>query len=179
MRQSTFIKTCMSTMCHKRSVCRNTPTLHERGFSLVSAIFLLVILSALGVFMLSISTMQQTTSTQDLQGSKAYQAAKAGLEWGAYQIMTPENSVGVAPYACPIPLPMPVFGGALNDFVVTVECVQSPDFIEGGNTVRVYQLTSTARFGTSPATNFVERSIRASINICRLGVVAWGAPCSG
>ena len=76
----------------------------QRGFSLVAAIFLLVILSALGVFMLSISTMQQTTSTQDLLGSQAYQAAKAGIEWGAYQVMTPENNNppagGSARYAC-------------------------------------------------------------------------------
>lgn len=158
-----------------------------RGFSLVSAIFLLVILAALGVFMLSISTMQQTTSTQDLQGSKAYQAAKAGIEWGAYQIMTPENnSLPPAPvlarFSCPTPpaapttTPLPALGGALTGFTVNVACSAS-DFVEGGNTIRVYQLTSTATFGTAPATSFVSRSMTASINTCRLGIVAGGAPC--
>lgn len=168
-------------MCHKQLIYRISSGQNASGFSLVSAIFLLVILSALGVFMLSISTMQQTTSMQDFQGSKAYQAAKAGLEWGAYQIMTPENSISpspiVAPYACPIATPMPLFGGALKDFVVTVGCTLSPAFIEGGNSVRVYQLTSTARFGTAPAVNYVERSITSTINTCRLGIAAGGAPC--
>lgn len=174
-------------MCPKQSVPHVThhvaPKTRTRGFSLVSAIFLLVILSALGVFMLYISTMQQTTSTQDLQGSKAYQAAKAGLEWGAYQIMTPENSISpspvIAPYLCPISMVMPVFDGALKNFVVTVECSLPPAavFTEGGNTIRVYQLISTARFGVKPAANFVERSITATINTCRLGTSAGGAPC--
>ena len=148
---------------------------------LLLAFFLLVILSALGVFMLSISTMQQTTSTQDLQGSKAYQAAKAGIEWGAYQVMTPENSIApgpiVAPYACPASTPVPAMGGALTGFAVTVQCALSASLIEGGNTIRIYQLTSTARFGVAPATNYVERSITATINTCRVGIVAGGAPC--
>lgn len=159
----------------------------QRGFSLVSAIFLLVILSALGVFMLSISTMQQTTSTQDLQGSKAYQAAKAGIEWGAYQVMTPENnSLPPAPvlarFACPTPpaapvnTALPALGGALTGFTVNVSCSAS-DFFEGGNTLRVYQLTSTATFGTVATPSFISRSITASINTCRLGLVAGGAPC--
>ncbi len=153
----------------------------QRGFSLVAAIFLLVILAALGIFMLSMSTMQQTTSAQDIQGSKAYQAAKAGIEWGAYQILTPENSIApgpiVAPYACPASTPLPALGGALANFVVTVGCTPVSVFTEGGNTVRVYQLTAVATFGTSPASNFISRSITATINTCRLGIVAGGAPC--
>jgi MSHA biogenesis protein MshP len=168
-------------MCPNPPVCRPALQLAERGFSLVAAIFLLVILSALGVFMLSISTMQQTTSTQDLQGSKAYQAAKAGIEWGAYKILTPENSISpspiIAPYVCPAPATIPALGGALLGFTVTVGCTSVASYTESGNTVRVYQLTSLASFGTAPATNYVERSMTAVINTCRLGIVAGGAPC--
>ena len=150
----------------------------QRGFSLVSAIFLLVILSALGVFMLSISTMQQTTSTQDMQGSHAYQAAKTGLEWGAYQIMNPENNNppagGVARYVCGAakvfnPATASALGGSLNTYKVTVDC-SSADFVEGGNTVRVYQLTSTASFGVVGSSSYIERRLTASINTCRTPV---------
>jgi MSHA biogenesis protein MshP len=144
----------------------------QRAFSLVSAIFLLVILSALGVFMLSISTMQQTTSTQDVQGSHAYQAAKTGLEWGAYQIMNPENNnppaggTATTRYPCVALTALPALGGSLSKFAVTVECTRA-DFVEGGNTVRVYQLTSTASFGVAGQTSYIERRLTASINTCR------------
>jgi MSHA biogenesis protein MshP len=168
----------MSIMCHKLLNNRLLPASQEHGFSLVSAIFLLVILSALGVFMLSVSTMQQTTSAQDLQGSKAYQAAKAGVEWGAYQILTPENTASVTPYVCPVSKVIPALGGALQGFTVTVGCTPVVAFIEGGNTVRVYQLTSTATLGIAPASNFVSRSMTVNINTCRVGIVAGGAPCS-
>ncbi|MFZ6750723.1 pilus assembly PilX family protein [Undibacterium sp. Ren11W] len=171
----------MSVMCHKPSfsvapssvktaaVCNSK----QRGFSLISAIFLLVVLTALGVFMLSMSTMQQTTSTQDMQGSKAYQAAKAGIEWGAYQILTPVNLT-----ACPGVTVLPTLGGALAGFAVTVSC-SSADFVEGGNTVRVYQLTSSAVFGTFSSPNFISRSMSATINACRTGVAPGplGGPC--
>ncbi|MBI3284299.1 MAG: pilus assembly PilX N-terminal domain-containing protein [Burkholderiales bacterium] len=144
----------------------------QRGFSIVAAIFLLVILSALGAFMLSMSTMQHTTSTQDMQGSLAYQAARAGIEWGAYQVMNPENiNPTLAPftkqYVCPgAPSTLPALGGTLSKFTVTVSC-SSTSFKEGGNSVTVYQLTSSASVGTAPASNYIERSMQASINTCR------------
>ncbi|HEY6280567.1 MAG TPA: hypothetical protein VIW72_02070 [Burkholderiales bacterium] len=59
----------------------------QSGFLLVTAIFLLVILAALGAFILTISGTQQTGSALDVQGSRAYQAARAGIEWGSYQVL--------------------------------------------------------------------------------------------
>lgn len=168
-------------MCPERlfreSTCLSAPTSAERGFSLVSAIFLLVILSALGVFMVALSTMQQTASTQDLQGSRAYQAARAGIEWGAYQIMNPENTNPATPpftaqYACAGPITLPV--GAVSGFSVAVECASS-NFIEGGNSATVYRLTSTASMGTAGTTSYIERAMTASINTCR--ATANGASC--
>lgn len=161
-------------MCHKLTLQKSMQVPSQRGFSLVAAIFLLVILSALGVFMLSISTMQQTTSTQDLLGSQAYQAAKAGIEWGAYQIITPENNNpatgGTPRYVCVASTVLPALGGSLSGFTVTVDCTSNTDFDEGGNKVRVYQLTSTARFGALATTSYIERRLSASINTCRTTV---------
>ena len=168
-------------MCPKQRSAKSASVLSQRGFSLISAIFLLVIMSALGAFMLSISTMQQTTSTQDMQGSKAYQAAKAGIEWGVYQIMTAENSIPpgpvLAPYICGAAVVLPAFGGALQTFKVSVTCTLNT-YVEGGNTLRVYQLTSTSSLGSDPkATTYVERSMSASVNTCRVGALVSSAPC--
>ena len=57
-----------------------------RGFAIVSAIFILVVLAALGAFMVSVSTSQQIGSALDVQGVRAYQAARAGIEWSLYKV---------------------------------------------------------------------------------------------
>lgn len=147
----------------------------QRGFAIVSAIFLLVVLGALGAFMVTFSTVQHTTSAQDVQGSRAYQAARAGMEWGAYQVLTPEHTnlpAGQAPYVCPAGKTPLTLGGSLAGFSVQVEC-RLTTFTEGGNQIGVYQITSTATFGTAGSSNYVERQLSAAINACRIG----GAPC--
>jgi len=83
------------------------------GFSLVSAIFLLVILAALGVAMVSISTVQNQSSALDIQGVRAYQAARAGVEWGLYNYIRSSSCVGSSTVAMP---------AELNVFTVTVKC---------------------------------------------------------
>ena len=73
-----------------------------QGFAIVTAIFILVVLAALGAFIVSISTNQQTSAALDIQGVRAYQAARAGVEWGVYQVQaTPAYnfSYGTPPVA--------------------------------------------------------------------------------
>lgn len=151
----------------------------QRGFAIVSAIFLLVVLAALGAFMVTLSTVQHTSSTQDLQGARAYQAARAGIEWGAYQVLTPEhaNPVGV-PYVCPAAATaLNNLAGSLAGFVVNVDCIEAAGspFTEGANQIRVYQITSTATSGTAGSAYYVERRLSAAINTCRL--LADSTPC--
>ncbi|MCO5098027.1 MAG: hypothetical protein M9884_11245 [Rhodocyclaceae bacterium] len=59
----------------------------QRGFSIVTAIFLIVILAALGAFAVSMFRVQQTTAAYDELGARGYQAAQAGIEWGAWQAL--------------------------------------------------------------------------------------------
>src|SRR5512135_2438392 len=105
-------------------MCRN----HEQaGFTIVTALFLLVVLAALGAFMVSIATTQHVESALDLQGARGYQAARAGIEWGAYQVLNPENTnPDVAPYndryACADTPAAVAVGGSLSGFAVTVQC---------------------------------------------------------
>ena len=135
----------------------------QRGFSMVAAIFLLVVLSALGAFMLTFSSVQHVTSAQDVQGARAYQAARAGVEWGAYQILQ-NNLAGFAPAcrnATPLP-PMPTLAGTLGDFAVQVNCTAT-SYTEGVNPLLMYRVTSTASAGALGQTNYVERQIQVTI----------------
>ncbi len=54
----------------------------QRGFAMMSALFILVVLAVLGAAIASISVRQQVGSAVELNTARAYQAARAGLEWG-------------------------------------------------------------------------------------------------
>lgn len=132
-----------------------------RGFLLPAAIFILVILAALGAYALNVSSVQQATSTQDVQGSRAYQAARAGIDWGIYQVMAP----GTANLAnCPAATAL-----TIDAFTVTVTCNQFADYNEQGadHVIRVFQLTSNASFGVAGTINYSERQLQATVSKCR------------
>jgi len=56
-----------------------------RGFALVPALFLIVVLGALAVIAVRVGTGQQQAVTMSLEEARALAAAQAGIEWGAYQ----------------------------------------------------------------------------------------------
>jgi MSHA biogenesis protein MshP len=126
---------------------------HE-GFAAISAVFLLVVLAALGAFILTFSNTQQLNSAQDVQGSRAYWAARAGLAWGV-------GSVAASSAACPVP-PAPF---TVDGFTLTVNCARQT-YNESGNTVVVFTFVSTATLGAGVGNiGYVERSLSASVEI--------------
>ena len=133
----------------------------QQGFLLPAAIFILVILAGLGAYALNITSVQQSTSLQDTQGTRAYQAARAGVEWAAYQVLSPGNTALVNCPASPTVL-------NIDNFVVTVTCSRSADFNEQGldHTIAMYDITSTANFGTVGTLNFIERQIQLTVSKC-------------
>lgn len=60
----------------------------EQGFGAITAIMVLVILAALAAAIVSVGTAQQTSATQDLLSARAWQAARAGNEWGLYRALS-------------------------------------------------------------------------------------------
>jgi len=129
----------------------------QPGFAAVSAIFLLVALAALGGFMLTFSNAQQITSAQDIRGSRAYWAARTGLEWGIGSI----NGQPPATAACPAA--SSTLSGLDGGMNVVVSCDQQ-NYNEGGMDKKLFQLTAVASGGSAVgSTGFVERSVSASI----------------
>lgn len=86
-----------------------------RGFTMVSAVFLVVILAGLGAVMLNMSNVQHTSSALDVQGARAYQAARAGIEWGLYRQLRDGTCGASESFALPA-------GSSLAGFTVTVTC---------------------------------------------------------
>ena len=128
---------------------RGHPT--QRGFAAVAAIFLVVVLAALGGFMLTFSNTQQLTSAQDVQGSRAYWAARAGLDWGIASVVA----------ACPAsPTSL-----TIDTFTVVITCTsQTYTEAAAAPNVNVYQFKSVASStGAVGSVGFVERSLTASM----------------
>lgn len=121
----------------------------QHGFAAIAAIFLVVVLAALGGFMLTFSNTQQLTSAQDVQGSRAYWAARAGLEWG----------IASATTTCPAsPTTLTV-----DTFTVLITCALQT-YPEAGATVNILQFTSVASSaGAVGSVGFIERSVSASL----------------
>jgi MSHA biogenesis protein MshP len=104
-----------------------------QGFAIVSAILILVVLAALGAFIVNISSSQQIGSALDVQGVRAYQAARAGIEWGLYRQLQAGACAAATNFVPP--------GATLSGFTVSVTCIATAD-ASGGPTI--YTLTSTA-----------------------------------
>lgn len=156
-----------------RSVISPTPLRRrQQGFTLMTAIFLLVILAALGAFMVTFTGLQQATVQADVQGVRAYYAARAGANWAMFRALDPDN--GLAPgasafAACPSGT-LTGLGGTLSPFAVTVSC-SSSDYTEGNRNIRVWQLTATAcNQGSCPGTpgsGYVERQVVVTVTRCK------------
>jgi MSHA biogenesis protein MshP len=142
----------------------------SRGFALIAAIAILVVLAALGAFIVSVTGLRDQGQALDILGSRALSAARAGIEWNMHKIHVLETASPTSFYSCPAATNM-TFGGALSAITVTVSCsMVAPT--ENGDTVRVYQITSTACSvpdGTGACPNpssdspsYVERQVVAS-----------------
>jgi MSHA biogenesis protein MshP len=125
----------------------------QRGFAAIAAVFLVVGLAALGAFMLSLSNTQQVTSAQDTLGTRAYWAARSGLEW----------AVMAAPTVCLTPaltdLAPGIAPAVIEGFAITITCARNV-YTEAGVPRNIYRVTATASMGAGAGeVGFIERSV--------------------
>lgn len=145
--------------------------MRDRGFTMMSMLFILVALAALGVGLASLSQRQQLGSAGELAAAKAYQSALAGLEWGSFQVLR----AGGQP-ACfgtkSIALPDQLAG-----YTVTVSCTRTPasgTISDGATTLAFYNVVANAcnipnagacPNGASTEPAYVERQLTRSLSI--------------
>jgi len=128
---------------------------HERGFALVAAIFIVVVLAMLGIMMVTIGGMERATASAAVQGARAFYAARAGIEWGTFQAMPPTSScVASSNFTLSVP--------GLNGFNVTVQCT-STQHRERNDTYNVYVINSTATSGNFGEADYVSRTLQVTV----------------
>ena len=129
----------------------------QAGVGLVTAIFILVVLAGLAVAIVSMSSAQQAASSLDVLGARAYQAARAGVEWGLFQQRI-NNSCLPGPTTFALPA-----NTSLSSFTVSVTCSANPIPGQPAN----FRVTATACNGVpgaacpgpSSSRDYVERRI--------------------
>jgi MSHA biogenesis protein MshP len=126
----------------------------QRGFALVIAIFIVVVLALIGIMMVTIGGVQRATAAAAAQGTRAYYAARSGIEWGAFQALQNGNCAASTSFAPAAP--------GLNGFNVTVQC-SSTQHKERSDTYYVYVITSTAASGVFGTSDYVSRQIQVTV----------------
>jgi MSHA biogenesis protein MshP len=126
------------------------------GFSLVSAIFLLVIVSAAAAAMLSMVGVQRRSSTLGILGSRALQGARSGIEWATAKAVA-------NPAVCPVAT-FNLTQGSLNGFQVTVTCTRT-QHDENGSAWSTFRLRSDARRGAFGSFDYAFRRVESTVTV--------------
>lgn len=128
----------------------------QGGFSIVMAIFILVVLGLLGGYMVRFSGVQRSTFNAALLGARAYQAAHAGIEWGVARI---DNGGG----ACAdIAAQTAMSFSGLEGFTVRMSCT-SQNFSEADQTLTIYRINALSQFGAYSGSDYVARQLEVTL----------------
>jgi MSHA biogenesis protein MshP len=141
---------------------------------MVSVVFILVVLAALGAAIASVSVRQQLGSAAELDAARAYQSARAGLEWASWQLLRDPAPPAAAPACFSTTSFSPA--GTLAGFTVTISCTRTPGsgtVSDGDTALAFYQVVATAcnapTAGACPASGtpqptYVERQLSWTIS---------------
>lgn len=126
-----------------------------RGAVIISAIFLIVVLVALGASITSLTSQQHHVSAKSIVAMRVYYGAKAGLEWGIQQAVS--SAAACAASTGPF-----TFGAAaLQGVSVTVTCTQT----NFGGSDNTYYIVSIATTGNNAGgLDYAERRMEATVS---------------
>jgi MSHA biogenesis protein MshP len=127
----------------------------QQGFSIVMAIFILVVMGLLGGYMVRLSGVQQMTSVYALQGARAYLAARAGLEWSIARLTNAGTCADVNAQTA-------LTFADMNGFTVKLTCT-STAYAEGSKNPVIYQINALGEYGAYDSVNYMARQLEVSI----------------
>lgn len=128
-----------------------------QGFSLVSTIFILIILGLASSYIVSLSAVARETSIRSIQGERAFFSARSGIEWAVREIVLDSTQ-------CPSNTTLTLSQGGLNGFQATVSCTATL-YTEGSSSYNIFDIVSVAEFGTFGDSDYVSRRLSAKITL--------------
>ena len=127
----------------------------QQGFGLVAALFVIIVITLVIAAMARLSTTQHGSNSLALQQARAYQAARAGLEWGISRAVNAGscNDSGVS-----------MAGGGLSEFTVSLTCSSISHTDDDGSSLTIYRLTAQAQNGSAGSRpDYAFRSLTAVV----------------
>lgn len=122
----------------------------QRGFAIISAIFLVIMLGTIALALFAISSSMHQSAALQVREAKALNAARAGIEYAAYQ----EISAGVDSAACNSATTL-----NLNGFSVIVSCSGTQHTVSGQEQ-DIYHLSAVASSGSWGELGYVRRQVQ-------------------
>ena len=126
----------------------------QSAFSLVPALFLLIVLAALGIVAVRLSAVESQTVVLAMQSARAFSAARAGADWSAYQALVNGSCANST---------IALTEAGLAGFTVDTRCTSSVHS-EGPDTVRVYVIDAFAWSGSYGMPDYVSRRVQSTVN---------------
>ena len=126
--------------------------IHTKGFTLITTLFLLVVVSGLAAYLVNLATAQQTSSALTISALRARHAALGGREWVAYRINNVANTCPTVPTTL-----------AIDGFNVSLTACSASVVTEGAISYSMYDVTVRAERGTFGDADYVNLAIRATL----------------
>lgn len=138
---------------------------HQRGVSIITGVFLLLLMSVLAAVIANVVSTAHVNLAADIGGARAYQAARAGAEWGMYQLDPNGAESNIDNISCP-----PTGGPAIPGHNVVVVCTAYPlaggHYTEGSKNIRIYRIVSTAD-AVGVKLPGIQREVQVTVEKCR------------
>lgn len=131
----------------------------NKGFTIVAAVFVLIILGLLSSFIIGLSATTGSTTTAAIASANAYFASVSGIEWGINKTLEVAPSEVVE---CPPTTTLNLTQGSLNGFRVQVSCTQEP-FTENPLKLKIHTLASKSEYSTIGSKDYTSREIKITI----------------
>lgn len=132
------------------------------GSAIISALFLVIVLGALGAAMVNLSIVQQDTATKSLLASRVYYGAKTGLDWSIQRAISDPAPATRCTNPAEFPATFSPAGAGLAGVSVAVTCARSQH--GAGTTAFTYYITSIATTGTLGTISYAERRMEATVS---------------
>lgn len=132
---------------------RTFTTLHsltkQSGVSVVTAIFLVVVLALMGAGMVSLLTTSQQSTSQEYTSAKTYMAGRSCLQWAMYQAI---YSAAAGNYTN-------TFNDA-NANLFNTQCNTTDINIINSDSLVFFNIESTSEFGAAQDPEYSQRNLR-------------------
>ena len=146
--------------------CTLEMTRKQAGISLISVIFILVVLASAAAFIINISALQQQSANLRLMETRAFFVAESGIEWAQLRIadLTEDdcNNDTVMLNMLIEKTKLEHYKG-MSGFDLKVQCQGMSKHVHGGNAQYIYNIKSQGSFGFSGDRLYVSRVVTVQL----------------